>query len=208
MELVVAIGCLLTELGHEHLVAFAQDRALSLQANRIEIDEQGEVFVHTTLSYKKHDSGFLAPFCPDQVAIDKFWLPWAGSNLGWVQVSGIPQQFRVHEVFLPGVIHPVVLFGNDLTITLKDGEKSSGRIWISPFFNEKFSALKNKPELRLALSASTVYQVRPKNNFPEWFQDRFEPWIYGGLSRDTASRRVTFENIRVRSKTSEPAKNP
>ncbi len=41
MELILALGCLLSELGHEHLVAFAQDRALTLQADSLEVDQKG-----------------------------------------------------------------------------------------------------------------------------------------------------------------------
>ncbi|QDT51416.1 hypothetical protein Pan258_55050 [Symmachiella dynata] len=206
MELILALGCLLSELGHEHLVAIAQDRALTLHAESLEVDKKGDVWVSLTLAYNKQDAGeFLSPYCPDNVVIDKWDLPWSGPQRTFLEVSGIPDQFRVKEVFYFCLSFGRNLDGHDNTVTLNDGDKISGRISISNRFNDEFHALTKTPELDLFISAKTTYEKTTQNNLPEWIQDHFGAYRYGCLSRGTGSRTVTFKQLAVSSK---PTKQP
>ena len=206
MELILALGCLLSELGHEHLVAFAQDRALTLHADSFEVDQEGHVWVSLTLAYNKQDAGeFLARYCPDNVVIDKWNLPWSGPRQSSIEVSGIPDRYRVQAVYYLSVSYGYDLLGRDNTVTLNDGGKVSGKIWISNRFNDEFRALKETPELDLFISAKTTYEKTTQNNLPEWIQDHFGAYRYGCLSRGTGARTVTFKQLAVSSK---PTKQP
>lgn len=209
MELILALGCLLSELGHEHLVAFAQDRALTLQADSLEVDQEGHVWVSLTLAYNKQDAGeFLARYCPDNVVIDKWNLPWSGPRQSSIEVSGIPDRYRVQAVYYLSVSYGYDLLGRDNTVTLNDGGKVSGKIWISNRFNDEFRALKEIPELNLFISAKTTYEKTSKSNVPNWVQEHFGAYhLAGGFEPKPTARTVTFKRVAVPSKPAEQS-NP
>ncbi|WP_339910529.1 hypothetical protein [Symmachiella dynata] len=206
MEHILALGRLLSELGQEYLVAFAQDRALTLHADSLEVDQKGDVWVSLTLAYNKQDAGeFLARYCPDEVVINKWNLPWSKPNRSWKEVSGIPDQFRVKDVFSFCTLSGHDPLGHDNPVTLNDGDKVSGKVWISNHFNDDFHVLKEKPDLDLFISAKTAYEKTTGNNLPEWIQERFGAYDSSGLATNPTSRTVDFKRVAVRSK---PTKQP
>ena len=196
MDLIFAVGCLLSELVHEHLVALAQDSALTLVADRIEVDADRRVSVFTTLSYNKKDAGvFLSYFCPNEITINECRLPWHHMTGSWVEVRGIPERFRAKTVFMY-----VLSFGPGELITLDDGEKISGKMSISRFFNDAFRQQETTPALDLTLSARTFYEKKPMYECTAWIQENFGPYRLGLFSRGIGTRTVNFQNVTVQSK--------